>query len=324
MKPLIIPLVALASGFAGLQWNTESVPPVPHPRHEAAFAAADGRFYLMGGRRIQPTDCFDPSTGLWKSIAKPPLEIHHFQPLVRGHEIWVIGALTGKFPNETPVPEIHIYDTRTDAWRKGPVIPEDRRRGGAGVVEHEGKIYLVCGIQRGHMGGFVPWLDCFDPATGTWQKLADAPHARDHFQSVIVDGKIYNAGGRRTSHETKELMSLTVPEVDVYDMASGAWSTLKEPIPTPRAGTSSIAIGNSVVVAGGESATQPLAHNEVESLDTRTGAWSALPPLQRGRHGSGLIFHDGKLFTASGSGRRGGQPELDSMESIKLPDSFIK
>jgi hypothetical protein len=113
-------------------------------------------------------------------------------------------------------------------------------------------------------------------------------------------------------------------KVDVYDIASGTWSTLEKAIPTPRAGTSSIAIGSAVIVAGGESATQPLAHNEVESLDTRTGAWSALPPLQRGRHGSGVIFHDGKLFTASGSGRRGGQPELDFMESIKLPESFIK
>jgi hypothetical protein len=172
------------------------------------------------------------------------------------------------------------------------------------------------------MGGYVPWLDRFDPATGKWQVLPDAPHARDHFQAVVLNGKIYNTGGRRTSKETNELMSLTVPEVDVFDIATNTWGTLSETIPTPRAGTSSIAIGSRVVVAGGESAHQPLAHNEVEALDTRSGSWSTLPPLKRGRHGSGLIFRDGELFTASGSGSRGGSPELDSMESLELPPSF--
>ena len=58
------------------------------------------------------------------------------------------------------------------------------------------------------------------------------------------------------------------------------------------------------------------AHHEVEALDIRTGVWRSLPPLIRARHGSGLIFHQGSLFIASGSGARGGRPELTTMERL--------
>ena len=63
---------------------------------------------------------------------------------------------------------------------------------------HEGKIYLVCGIQDGHRSGWVNWLDVYDPNTGAWSKLPDAPRARDHFQVAITQGKLVAAAGRRS------------------------------------------------------------------------------------------------------------------------------
>ena len=49
------------------------------PRHEHGYVQVGSRFYLLGGRRIQPVDIFDPATGLWTKGAPPPIEIHHFQ-----------------------------------------------------------------------------------------------------------------------------------------------------------------------------------------------------------------------------------------------------
>ena len=62
----------------------------------------------------------------------------------------------------------------------------------------------------------------------------------------------------------------------------------------------------------------PEAHSEVESYDTVTGRWEELPPLVQGRHGSGVVVYDGRLFIAAGCGKRGGDPELSTIETARL------
>ena len=317
MKILAALLLMTASAWAA-EWETLETKGQPAPRHEAAFVEFGGEFYLMGGRRIQPVCIFNPETATWRNGAKPPIEVHHFQPVVYEDKILIICAMTGPFPNETGLDRILIYEPKKDQWSWGAEIPVDRRRGSAGVVNVGGKIYVLCGIVNGHMGGYVNWADCYDPETDRWTRLKDAPHKRDHFQCAFLDGKIYAAGGRTTSQETGQLFDLTVPEVDVYDIPSATWSTLKDNLPTPRAGNSTAAIGKDIVVAGGESMAHKEAHNEVEAWDTLEKKWHNYPSLNRGRHGTALILHKNCIYTCSGSGGRGGGPELKSIERLKL------
>ncbi len=230
--------------------------------------------------------------------------------------------MTGKYPHETGLDQIPIYDPASDTWSQGPALPADRRRGGAGAVIHDSKLYVICGIIDGHWSGHVAWLDVLDLKTGQWAQLSDAPRARDHFQAAVIDGKIYVAGGRRSSGATKQVFNLTIAETDVYDIATGTWSTLPPEtgnIPTQRAGSMSIALGPLLLVGGGESIAQNEAHNEVEALDTRTGTWSLWARFARGRHGSAITRVGDFLYVASGSGNRGGKPELETMEQLNLP-----
>ncbi|MBB4079906.1 N-acetylneuraminic acid mutarotase [Lewinella aquimaris] len=289
----------------------------PVARHEAAFVAVGDRYYLLGGRGIRPVSVFDTRTQRWTEGAKPPVEIHHFQPVVYGREIYLLGAMTGEYPGETPLPHVYIYNPDRDEWRQGHEIPEDRRRGGAGVVLHDGLIYLVCGIRDGHRGDHKNWLDAYDPATGAWTQLPDAPRPRDHFQAAVVDGKLYAAAGRTTVAATNPFAN-TIGAVDVYDINSGRWTTLDRELPTRRAGTAAIGLRDKLIVIGGESDTQEPAHAEVEALDVNSGLWTAMPPLVRGRHGTGVILDDDHLIMASGCGQRGGQPELADMIRAKL------
>lgn len=294
-----------------LQWSAGPSSGQPTARHESAAAVIDGKFYLIGGRGDRPLDILDLASGRWTTGAKAPLEINHAQAVVFDKRVYVVGAFNGKFPQENIVPHILIYNPASDSWSEGPQLPEGRHRGGAGVVVHDGAIYLVGGNRLGHNSGYVPWLDRFDPTNGTWTALADAPRPRDHFHAVVLDGKIYAAGGRRSAADQGQPLALTIPEMDIYDIAAARWTTAESPLPTPRAGVSVLTIANRIVVIGGESDRQVTAHAEVEAYDPVTGAWAALPALPVGRHGMQAIQVGNRVHVVAGSGNRGGGPELN-------------
>ena len=300
------------------RWEVVNTNGIPVARHEAGLIAFKNKIYLLGGRRINPVNALDVKTLSWVSLSNSPLEMHHFQPVVWQDRIIVVGAMTGGFPNEKPLSHIYFYYPQHDLWKKGPKIPKSRRRGGAGVVVHDDKLFLVGGIVNGHVDGYVNWLDEYDLKQDRWKQLPDAPHRRDHFQAVYLDGKIYAVGGRRTSKSTRQIFDLVVPEVDVFDIDKNTWSVLDSPLPTPRAGNTTFTYDGRIFVVGGESMNKETAHNDVEVYDPKTAVWQSLPPLNRGRHGTGIGYAAGYLWTASGSGNRGGAPELTSTERLKV------
>lgn len=283
-------------------------------RTEAAFVRVKKKFYLMGSRGIKPISIYDTQKGTWTEGAAPPVEIHHFQPVAYQKKIYVIGALTGDYPGETPVPYILIYDPQTDQWSKGPDIPKARLRGSAGVCVYRNRIYVAAGIKDGHRGDHKNWLDAFDPRTGEWLELPDAPHARDHFQAIAAKGRIYLIGGRR-SESANNIFANLEPAVDVFDLRTGAWSSLEKPLPTPRAGNYlALYKKHNIVVLGGETGEQEQAHSEMEVLDLNLGDWTEWASMLQGRHGTGAVVFKNKIYVASGCGKRGGAPEVPTME----------
>ena len=285
-------------------------------RFESGYIKAGARFYLIGARQApQPVESFDPVTRTWKTGAVSPVIMHHFQPVVFDNKIYVLGALTGSGRGEPPLPDVYSYDPAADRWEKGPAIPADRLRGGAGVAVYNGLIYLVAGHQLGHSSGHVPWLDSFNPRTGEWRKLADAPRPRDHFQAIVFENKLYAVAGRRSAAATGHALDLTTPEIDVYDFASNTWSTLPATanIPTERAGVSSVLMNGEIIVIGGESAADFRMHTDVEAFNLRTMRWRKLAPLNHGRHGTGAILHDGKIYIAAGSSRQGAGDKIQEV-----------
>ncbi len=306
----------LAAPDAAEAWRqlTTSDASTVTPRHEAASVVVDGRMYLLGGRGDRPVEVYDPTTRTWRDIGPAPLEINHFQPVVLGTEIYLVAAFTGGYPNETNVPDVHVFDTATETWSTDGVIPVSRRRGGAAAVYYGGKIYIVGGNTNGHNGGAVSWFDRFDPATGIWEELPDAPHARDHMQAALVGDKLVVVGGRQSTQPNPFIN--TVSATDIYDFTTGTWSSGAD-MPTDRAGAMTVAVGGEVIVAGGEVDQVAQALKTVEAYHVPTNNWRTLQDLNVGRHsGGGSVLGD-EFHIVSGSPNRGGG-QTDSHETLQL------
>ena len=271
----------------------------------------------MGGRESSQTiDIYDYATNTWSSlINSAPLEFNHFQATEYQGLIWIIGAFkTNNFPSELPAEHIWTFNPASKEWVQGPSIPANRQRGSAGLTVYNNKFYISGGNTIGHDGGYVSWFDEYDPATGIWTPLADAPRARDHFHSAVIGDKLYLAGGR-LSGGTGGTFKPVIPEVDVYDFTSASWSTLPagQNIPTPRAAASVVSFKDKLVVIGGEVENELVygvntsdALKITEEYDPSTGIWTRLADLNYKRHGTQAIVSGEGISILAGSPNKGG------------------
>ncbi|SMD46299.1 Por secretion system C-terminal sorting domain-containing protein [Aquiflexum balticum DSM 16537] len=293
-------------------WNILNEDQNYSARHENAFVQAGEAFYLMGGRgneNSRTIDIYNYQQDSWNSLVNiAPKQFNHFQATEYKGYIWVIGAFeTNNFPNEEPASHVWIFDPVNQQYFQGPEIPADRRRGSAGLVVYNDKFYMVAGNRLGHNAQYVSYFDEFDPATGEWTILPDAPRPRDHFHATVIGTKMYVASGRQTGGITT--FGPVIREVDVYDFETGTWSTLPSAldIPTPRAGAVVANFQNKLFVAGGEipGGDNTDALDITEIFDPQEQTWTTGPRLNFKRHGTqGIVSGDG-LFVAAGSPIRG-------------------
>lgn len=276
-------------------------------RHECSFVQAGDKFIMFGGReQAQQLDIYSFKTNTWTTGGSAPKEFNHFQATFYEGFIWVIGSFkTNNFPKEMPADNIWLYFPPTKTWIKGPEIPKNRRRGGAGLVVYNNKFYLVGGNTIGHNGGYVNWFDEYDPVNNTWKILDDAPNARDHFSAVVVNNKLYALGGRHSGGPSGVFKPLIAP-VDVFDFKTKTWSNLKNPLPTPRAAPGVALFNNEILVMGGEGEQKGPAYKLVEAYNLDTETWAKKADMHYARHGTQAIVSGKGIYIAGGSPNRGG------------------
>ena len=288
-------------------------------RHEASAVAVGDRLFLMGGRGNRPVEMFDSVTGNWQDLGTAPVDLHHFQPVAIGTDIYALGSLVGGgFPQEASTADIYIFDTVTFTWTIDGQVPAARQRGAAAAVVRDGNIYLLGGNTLGHNGGAVPWLDKYEPTTGEWEVLADAPNARDHFAAAVISDKLVAAGGRQSTHGSPEgVFANTISATDVYDFSTDIW-TAGANIPTVRAGTMIGSTGTELLVAGGEIASNPNALAVVEAYSVEDDSWRRLQDMLDARHSGGAAVIGDTWHVIAGNTTRGGGAEISNHETLSL------
>ncbi|MEH6407612.1 MAG: putative Ig domain-containing protein, partial [Leeuwenhoekiella sp.] len=308
------------STIKSLTWTDKNENENYTARHECSFVQAGDKFYLFGGREnAQRFDVYDYKSNTWAQFNNIPKEFNHFQAVQYKGLIWVIGAFKNNdYPRETPADYIWSYNPATQKWIQGPEIPQNRKRGSAGLVVYNNKFYIVGGNTIGHDGGYVNWFDEYDPYTGIWTTLTNAPRSRDHFQAVVIDGKLYAIGGR-LSGGTGGVFEPLIAQVDVFDFATMKWTTLpsSKNLPTPRGAPTVVNFQNLIYVIGGE-IQKDLNGNTINDALTTTesfdpskngGTWKTEANMVYKRHGTqGIVSGDGIHITA-GSKAKGGSPQ---------------
>ena len=260
-------------------------------RQEVAYVKSGSKFYLAGGSTAH--QAYDPATNTWTTLAPLPANIDHIQGVALNGLIYYVGGLQS-WP-EPEVSTVYIYNPTTNSFTTGAAMP--RSRGAGGVAVHNSKIYYAGGL---HAGSAVAWFDVYDPATDSWSQLPDMPRVRDHFQAAVVDGVLYAIGGRNTA------INATTTANDAFRFSSGSWETGRAPLPTARGGFAAAAVGQEIVVIGGEGGGSTF--STVEAYNTVTNSWRTLPPMPTARHGIQGVVCAGSIYVAAGSTVQGRGP----------------
>ncbi|WP_442792019.1 S8 family serine peptidase [Micromonospora sp. NBC_01796] len=104
-----------------------------------------------------------------------------------------------------------------------------------------GKVYSFGGA-NGTGTEKKAWV--YDPESNAWSNLPDLPTGRGKSAAAVADDKIYLLGGWSES-------GAPVTTVDVFDPATGAWSTLDATNPAARAAAGTAVIDGKVYLVGG-------------------------------------------------------------------------
>jgi N-acetylneuraminic acid mutarotase len=169
---------------------------------------------------------------------------------VVGDKLVVVGGQDDK----KLVPQTEVFDG--ESWSAAADLPTPREH--LAAVSDGVYVYTVGGRNLSADENSAAF-ERFNPASGTWDKLANMPTPRGSYGAAFVDGRIVAVGGEEPTR--------VLATVEIYDVSTGKWATVA-PINTPVHGQVVAAVGSTVYCMGGaDRPTHESAVASVEALD---------------------------------------------------------
>ncbi|NUT22468.1 MAG: S8 family serine peptidase [Hamadaea sp.] len=177
------------------------------------------------------------------------------------------------------------------AWQSIADYPDEVFDNSAATLN--GKVYSIGG---GIDTGLENKAFVYDPNDNTWTALPNMPIGRTKPQVAAAGGKIYVLGGWSGD-------GAPVTTVDVFDPATGSWSTVSGATNPAARATAGVGVANGkIYLVGGCGDDSCTASDDVVVFDPATGTFSSGPayPLDASWISCGGI--SGKIYCAGGSG----------------------
>nr|XP_043615824.1 rab9 effector protein with kelch motifs [Erigeron canadensis] len=268
--------------------------------------------YIFGGygednTQTNKVHVFDTSTRIWsepdmQGTLPVPRDSHSCTTV--GDKLFVFGGTDGN----VPLKDLHILDTSTNTWMT-PFVrgegPEAREGHSAAVIGKRLFIFGGCGKSSGTpVEEYFDDLYILNTETMVWKRVGTTgipPGKRNSHTCVSWKNKIIVIGGEDTQN-------YYLSDVQMLDSDTLTWTKLVtngELLP-PRAGHTTIALGNYLFVFGGFTDAEDL-YDDLYMFDLETFKWTKVVTLGVGpsarfsmagstlhpQHGGSLIFIGG-------------------------------
>jgi N-acetylneuraminic acid mutarotase len=185
------------------------------------------------------------------------------------------------------------------SWSSGPSLPVARSEVAVAALGDD--IYVIGGYANGDVDQDL--VEVLKARSKTWRAVAPLPRGLNHVGAVGYHGKIYAFGGFSAQNNS------AVADAGVYDPASNAWSTIAR-LPRPLGSVSAAVLANEIDLVGGRDTRSTRTHLV---YDPATNSWLEYAPLPQGRHGTGAVVVNGRLYVPAGAFVPGGSLQSNTL-----------
>ncbi|WP_276326745.1 Kelch repeat-containing protein [Lentzea albidocapillata] len=264
-----------------------------HGDHQVVTAPSSEPKYGEGWRPLAP-------------IAGGPRQEHSVAAV--GTDVYVVGGIR---PNGAggmvTVPDVEVYNTRTNTWRSAAPLPVPMNHPNIAAVG--GKLYVLGGLSGGASWEALRDSFVYNPATNRWTALPPMPSGIERGSAAlgVLGTQIHLAGGMRSLTPGPGGLQDTVASVHSYDVITRRWTALPD-LPQARDHVGGAVVGGTFYVLGGRDRGQVNVRDTVYALSLTSGRytrWTESAPMPTPRGGIATAVIGKMIYTFGGEGKVG-------------------
>jgi Kelch motif len=207
--------------------------------------------------------------GRWVGLPAGPSSRGEVSAARLGDFVYVVGGFDTAGHTTAAVQRL---DLRSERWSAVKAMPEALNHMSA--IGYRGQLYVVGGYaspgdtSTDAVRGF--WR--YDPRTGRWQAMPDAPVPRAAAGAAVLGHRLYVVGGRNDA-------TAALSSVAIFDFDTGQWS-LGPSLAHAREHLAAVAAGGSIWALGGRELGVSFTY--VERYQPGVSAWRSMPVARSG------------------------------------------
>lgn len=254
---------------------------------------------------VEPVPVVEPTTVEPVPVVQaPPQELVVPAPVIPRRRVgWLLPVLTGVallglilagvwwsgWPGTSAAPEANADEAR---WKELPAA--QTARAGFAIASSADKLYVIGGENT---GGILGKVERYDATQGIWTDLSQKPTPVTDVRAVVLGGKLYVPGGRR-SNNPNDITTV----VERYDPNAESWEPLPA-LPQPRSGYALAALEGKLYLFGGwDGATY---RSEVFEYDPERESWRERAPMPTARAFADAGVVEGSIYVLGGENQSG-------------------